>query len=98
MITVKIDPRTDGRYDMHVGDEGDQFVNSDQGYENPAECIAIARRLWPPVILPDAGWFDAADVSPAFLAKVVASVREKTEPVVMRVTYRNGKSHTEQLR
>ena len=47
MILVDIRPRQDDKYDMYVGDEGDHFVNSNQGYERAEDCIAIARRLWP---------------------------------------------------
>lgn len=48
-ILIEVKPREDDRYDIYVGDEGDQFVNSSQGYENPEDAVAIVRRLWPPL-------------------------------------------------
>lgn len=99
-----IDPRHDGRYDMRVGDEGDQFVNSNQGYENAEDCIAIARRLWPPLKAPTGIGYqnDAAEghvtVPEDSVAAVIRAMQRGLEPVVMRVTYRDGKTHTEQLR
>lgn len=110
-----IEPRADGRYDMRVGDEGDQFVNSNQGYENAEDCIAIARRLWPPIALPAHGdpvhapevdysrtdrtvITGVVDIPLKYATATVDLLRMKAEPVVMRVTYRTGKTHTEQLR
>lgn len=108
MITVMIEPRADGRYDMRVGDEGDQFVNSNQGYENAEDCIAIARRLWPPIQLPTGDglkWSvnlgdgdQLTEIPNDILRGAVELVAANTERVVMRVTYRDGKTHTEQLR
>lgn len=49
MIEVKIAPRQgDRRYEIHVGDAGDIFLVSHQGYENAADAERIARRLFGP--------------------------------------------------
>lgn len=48
MIDVEVKPRADKRYDIYVrqtlGDE--PLVNSSQGYENRAEAVYIARKLF----------------------------------------------------
>lgn len=94
MIRVEIKPRQDNLFDIYVGDEGDEFLNSNQGYENVEDAIAIARRLWPPLNTPD----DLPGlIGPVFDA-VCAVITSNAETVVMRVTYRNGKTMTEQLR
>lgn len=91
MITVKIAPREDDLYDMHVGDEGDQFVNSSQGYERVVDAIKIARRLWPPIVMPPGRWRRNAH-------RLLQAIQANTESVVMQVTFRDGKTHTERLR
>lgn len=106
MILVDIKARQDDLYDMHVGDEGDHFVNSNQGYSNVEDCIAIARRLWPPMPEPgtvrpaDPHWFDGtpAKISQKQVEAVISEVHSMLEPVVMRVTFRDGKTRTERLR
>ena len=102
MILVDIRPRQDNKYDMHVGDEGDHFVNSDQGYENVEDVIDTARRIWPP--LPTLGdvhtitWGTDVRVPAELVAAVTEALTQASEAVVMRVTYRDGKTHTERLR
>ena len=102
MIQVNVKPRADGRYDFHVGDEGDDFANSSQGYENPADAIEIVRRIWAP--LPTLGdvhtitWGTDVRVPAELVAAVTEALTQACEPVVMRVTYRDGQSHTERLR
>lgn len=112
MIRVEIKPRQDDLFDIWVGDEGDHFVNSHQGYENVEDAVRIARRLWPPIELPDLGEVAHApkvdteraavtgvvDVPREHVDAVLELLRLHTEPVIMRVTYRNGRSHTERLR
>lgn len=47
MIKVKIEPRNgDGLYEIHVGDAGDNFLVSHQGYENVEDAERIVRRLF----------------------------------------------------
>lgn len=107
MILVDIKPRQDNLYDMYVGDEGDHFVNSNQGYENAEDAIAIARRLWPPLKLAADGIAVAVDtgagertvtVPPPVVDGVKAMLTEGHDAIVMRITYRDGKTRTEQLR
>lgn len=102
MIRVEIRPRQDDKYDMYVGDEGDHFANSDQGYENVEDVIEIARRLWPPLPtfgdIHTAAWGTEVRVPSELVAGVLEAVTRASEPVVMRVNYRNGKTHTERLR
>lgn len=48
MIEVVIEPREGDRlYEIHVGDAGDKFLVSHQGYENAADAEQLVRRLWP---------------------------------------------------
>lgn len=76
MILVEVKPRADERYDIYVGDEGDAFLNSSQGYERAIDAEAIVRLLWPP--------------TPTGNHPVV--------PILLKVTYRDGTTKTEQLR
>lgn len=49
MIEVRIKPRTDRRYDIHVYNgsiSGELLVHSSQGYENAADAESIVRRLF----------------------------------------------------
>jgi len=100
VILVEIKPRQDDLFDIWAGDEGDHLVNSHQGYENVEDAVKIARRLF------------AADerVAEALrfigeygdVGNIVASIadilRGDVEPVALRITYRTGKTHTEQIR
>lgn len=106
MIIVDIKPRQDDLYDMYVRDDGDHFVSSNQGYANVEDVEALARRMWPPIDLPHApelkwsvdlgeGMFDIPNTH---IEGVLQLLRSNAEAVVMRVTYRNGKSKTERLR
>lgn len=106
MILIEVKPRQDNLFDIYVGDEGDHFVNSDQGYENVEDAESIVRRLWPPVQLPVGDGLEwSADIDGTltrilddYLRAAVQLVAANTEKVVLRVTYRDGKTKTEQLR
>lgn len=111
MITISVKPRQDNRFDAYVGDEGDHFLNSDQGYENVEDVVAIVRRLWPPIALPkfDGPITYAPEVSGTAVTGVVdvpmehaqATIdllRMLTEPVVLEITYRDGTVRSERLR
>lgn len=46
-ILVDIKPRQDNRFDIYVSDDnGDQLLNSNQGYENVEDAKNVARRLF----------------------------------------------------
>ena len=52
MIRVDIKPRHDNRFDIHVSaDNGEQLLNSSQGYENVEDAERVVRRLFGPVLV-----------------------------------------------
>lgn len=70
MIRVDVKPRQDNKFDITIADDnGHTLLNSDQGYENVEDAVAVVRRVF---------------------AHGAAAV--------MRVEFRDGKTHTEQLR
>lgn len=100
MIRVEIKPRQDDLFDIWVGDEGDHFVNSHQGYENVEDAVRIARRLFAAdervaeALRFIGGYGDVGNI----VAGIADILRAEVETVVLRITYRNGKMHTEQIR
>jgi hypothetical protein len=49
-INVKVEPRQDKRFDIHVADDhGHELLYSSQGYENVEDAVMIVRRLFGPV-------------------------------------------------
>lgn len=85
MILVEIRPRQDDLFDIWViGANGEVLLNSSQGYENSEDAEAIARKL-----------FGSVDHEASHKAGFGVA---NTEPVALRITYRTGKTHTEQLR
>lgn len=110
-IQVTVKPRQDDLYDIYVGDEGDHFVNSDQGYANVEDAERVARRLWPPLALPkfdgpvvyapevgDTAVTGVVDIPMEYAQATIDLLRMLAEPVVLTVTYRDGTSKTERLR
>lgn len=84
MIRVEIKPRQDDLFDIWViAANGEVLLNSSQGYENASDAEAIARKLF--------GRID-------FEASAREGVAMPPEPVTLRITYRNGKTQTEQIR
>lgn len=76
MIRVEVRPRADNRFDIYVADDnGNELLNSNQGYENVEDAEHVARRLF---------------------GRVVATGEAQT--VALQVTYRDGKTKTEQIR
>ncbi|MGV0793051.1 hypothetical protein [Mycolicibacterium sp. XJ1819] len=76
MIRVTVEPRRDNKFDITVADDnGHVLLNSDQGYENVEDAIAVVRRLFGPVV-----------------------ATGQIQTVALRVEFRDGKTHTEQLR
>lgn len=96
MIKISVKPRQDNLFDIYVGDEGDHFLNSDQGYENVEDAEAIVRRCWPPMPSVDEIRESRPEIPRRFIETMKALLAP--EPVVLVVTYRNGKTKTEQLR
>ena len=84
MIRVEIKPRQDDLYDIWViAANGEVLLNSVQGYENAADAEAIARKVF----------------GTRMVANAAGTGEEpRSEPVAMRIEYRNGKTHTERLR
>ena len=52
MIVIRVEPRADRLYDIHVDVPGNQLLNSDQGYARALDAEAAVRRLWPPIRAP----------------------------------------------
>lgn len=100
MITIKVKPRQDDLYDIYVGDAGDHFVNSDQGYSNVEDAVAIVHRLWPPAMSVEelAAYVSkrSVDIPRKYIEALTAL--QATEPVALQITYRDGTTKTEQLR
>lgn len=85
MIRVEIKPRQDNLFDIWVhAANGELLVHSSQGYENVEDVEAVARLLFGSQPVANEAWVTGTEL--------------KTEPVAMRVEYRNGKTKTEQLR
>lgn len=110
-INVTVKPRQDDLFDIWVGDEGDHFVASSQGYANVEDAERIVRRMWPPIALPkfdgpvvyapevgDTAVTGVVDIPMEYAQATVNLLRLLTEPVVLTVTYRDGTSKTERLR
>jgi hypothetical protein len=83
-IKVRIEPRGgDGLYEIHVGDAGDTFLVSHQGYENAADAETLVKRLFGKPVWQSSG---GAEVPPT------------PEPVDLTVKYRTGKGKHEMIR
>lgn len=87
MIKVEVRPRADNKYDAYITfeDNGEQWANTSQGYEN----VEDAQRSVYRVLASLQKWSEVVGVSPAFTTP---------EPIVMVTTYRDGKTKTEQIR
>lgn len=77
MIRVDVKPRSDNKFDIYVSEDGEPLLNSNQGYENVEDAIAVARRLFGPVQF---------------------SGKAADRAIALRVQFRDGTTHTEQLR
>lgn len=99
-VVVEVKPRADGRYDIYVGDEGDAFLNSSQGYSNVEDAVAIVRKLWPAV--PEIAIVNVATDGNSFVtvngAAFAQAFTAEWAPMALRVTYRDGTTHTRKLR
>lgn len=100
MIKVAVKPRQDDLYDIYVGDEGDHFLNSNQGYANVEDAERIVHRLWPGLPTADDAYYTSILGLGYIPREHVTAILEslKAEPVVLVVTYRDGKTKTEQIR
>lgn len=88
-IKVRIEPRKgDGLYEIHVGDAGDNFLVSHQGYENAEDAERLVRRLFA-----TPRTFTAAELQAA-----PELINAPPEPVDLAVRYRTGKGKHEMLR
>lgn len=100
MITIKVKPRQDDLYDIYVGDPGDHFLNSDQGYSNVEDAVAIVHRCFPPAPSVDELAAQAqalkADIPRKYIEAILMMLA--AEPVILLITYRDGTTRTEQLR
>lgn len=98
VIKVEIKPRNgDYLYEIHVGDAGDKFLVSHQGYANAIDAEALVRRLFGRrgPVLTDA----ILDThSREEIAAMYAEGGGQPEPVELTVVYRDGKSKREMLR
>lgn len=89
MIEISIKPREgDRRYDIHVGDAGNTFLVSHQGYENAVDAERIARRLFG----------SPATLSERQVLAGQALVEHEHEPVELVIEYRDGKAYHEMIR
>jgi hypothetical protein len=84
LIRVDVKPRQDNLFDIWVhAANGAVLLNSSQGYENVEDAESIARLLFGTrSVANDAG---------------TGTVTESA-PVALKVTYRDGKTKTEQIR
>jgi uncharacterized protein YegP (UPF0339 family) len=84
MIKVEVKPRQDNLFDIWVhAANGELLLHSSQGYDHAIDAENVARLL-----------FGTRTVAAADGTGTVSS----SEPVALRVTYRDGKTKTEQLR
>lgn len=108
MIEVKIEPREgDRKYEIHVGDPGDNFLVSHQGYERAVDAEGTVRRLWPNVngvtlrrvreILDRSN--GATNAEELIIAiRDVLDDADRPEAVDLTVVYRDGTAKHEMLR
>ncbi|MEV5360598.1 hypothetical protein AB0K45_09665 [Micrococcus luteus] len=102
-VLVEVKPRGDNRFDIYVGDFGDAYLNSSQGYENVEDAVRIVRKLWPPFAASDQSHVlveVAVEANPVAVPRddLMKALTIDWAPVVLRVTYRDGTQKTEQLR
>lgn len=110
MKVVEVKPRQDNLYDIWVhAKNGKLLLHSSQGYENVEDAEAVVRELWPPIHLPTGDglqWSvnlgdgdDLTHIPTEHILGTIELLKANTkQAVVLRVTYRDGKTKTEQLR
>lgn len=82
-VQIAIEPRAGDRlYEIHVGDAGDKFLVSHQGYENAEEAAHIVERLW---------GVTGLTADPLESSNVQPRVGPDLEHVDLTITYRSGK-------